>query len=378
MKFSLALIATLFTSAAAIEISEVKADSKFGMDLLSKSRRAEENDGDDEVDTTWISGYALKFQGCHHISQWNAEADGDEDVRIETKRLARFRLCPVDSCSKNSGAGCSGKYGDYIVDMDTFLATYMENKEEAQEEACEDYGQNTCDCYYSDDEEGCMQTCYANAGMTECYDQDEGEYYGQAKQIEVADYLECTQYGGGRRLDENDGDGDGDAAYYVGPYCSDQGGKIVLGMFTDDTCTEFADDYGGRSTFESMTGTSLPYSSTSIVDSDCYSCAGETEKNDNGYYETETKEACGDLYDVAGKCESYLSGEVSDVNESACTYMQGIKITRKNGIIISGMATKNKVASVFIGMFSVSFVLLGSYVYYLKTKLDRGAVNLSD
>lgn len=376
MKFSLALIATIFTSAAAVvEISEVRADSKFGMDILAKSRRTNDNEsGDNDVDTTWISGYSLKFQGCHHISQWNADADEDEDVRIESKRLARFRLCPVNSCSSSSGAGCNGQYGDYIVDMDTFLAMYMDNKEEADEQACEDYVTNSCDCYYADDKESCEETCWANAGMSDCYEQEQNQYY--QKKLDVADYMECTQYGAndeGRRLNDN-----GDSAYYIGPYCSDQGGKIVLGMFTDDSCTVFADDYGGRVAFETMAGTSLPYSTTSIVDTECYSCAGETEKNEYGYYETSTKEACSELYEVAGKCESRLSGEVSTVNESACTYMQGIKITRKNGIIISGLATRNKVASAFIGIFSCSFVLLGSYVYYLKTKLDRGSVNLSD
>ena len=383
MKFSLALVATLFTSAAAVEsISQVRADSKFGMDLLSKARRAEEN-GDEEVDTTWIANYALKFQGCHHISQWNSEADGEDDVRIETKRLARFRLCPIDSCSANSGGGCSSKYGDYIVDMDTFIASYLTNKQEAQEEACETAEAN-CDCdYYAnngyDSEEACMSACLTNAGYSDCVEVEEDEYY--QKPIQAEDYVECTAYAGaGRRLEDNGNDDEDDGGYYIGPYCSNNGGKIVLGMFTDDTCTQFADEYGGRTTFESTFGSSLPYSQESIVNSDCYTCAGEQEQNEYGYYVASTKEACGELYQYAGKCESKLSSEVGEsyINENACTYMEGVKITRKNGIIISGLATKNKVASAFIGMFSVSFVLLGSYVYYLKTKLDRGSVNLSD
>jgi len=58
--------------------------------------------------------------------------------------------------------------------------------------------------------------------------------------------------------------------------------------------------------------------------------------------------------------------------------MKGIKITRSNGVIISGATNKNKVASAFIGIFAVSFVLLGAYVYYLKTKLDRAKINLQE
>lgn len=76
MKLTLALVASLVTGSFALQsISEVKAESNFGMDLLSKARRVEEA----EVDTTWISGYSLKFQGCHHVSQWNAAADGEDD-----------------------------------------------------------------------------------------------------------------------------------------------------------------------------------------------------------------------------------------------------------------------------------------------------------
>jgi|AntRauTorckE5430_2_1112549.scaffolds.fasta_scaffold03231_2 hypothetical protein len=368
MKYSLALVATLFTSAVAVDsLSQVKADSKFGMDLLSKARRAEGNNGDDSVDTTWISGYALKFQGCHHISQWNSEVDDENDVRIESKRLARFRLCPVDSCTNSNSAGCSNKYGDYIVDMDTYLASYVANKQEMCETA-----EENCSCDYYDDASSCIATCLEDAGYSQCIEVDDST-------INPEDYTECTAYAGSneRRLEGNGDDGNG---YYVGPYCSDNGGRIVLGYFTDDTCTEFADDYGGRNAFKSTYGTSLPYSTTSIVDTDCYSCAGDTEENQYGYSTTSTKESCGELYETAGKCESKLSNEIGEdyINESACTYMEGIKITRRNGIIMSGLATKNKVASAFIGMFSVSFVLLGSYVYYLKTKLDRGSVNLSD
>ena len=247
MKLAIATIASLFASAAAVEISSVPADSKLGMNLLSKARRAEQ-DGEAEADMTWISGYALKFQGCHHISQWNAEADGDEDVRIETKRLARFRLCPIESCSSSSGAGCSGKYGDYIVDMDTFLQTYVETKQEELEEKCESK-KYYCGCDGADDEEACLQNCFTNAGADyyDCIEEEEEQNaYGYNNlnangevKLNYANYLECAQYQG---ANGNNNGGDGNA-YYVGPYCSDQGGKIVLGLFTDDTCTEFADEY---------------------------------------------------------------------------------------------------------------------------------------
>ena len=367
MKLTLAVAATLITGTAAQIISSVPADSKFGLGLLSKARRVADAQ---EADSTWIANFSLKFQGCHHISQWNANADGDDDVKIETKRLARFRLCPVDSCSSDNAYGCKSGYGDYIVDMDTFLETYMANKEEVDAANCETYADTYCGCVDNGDdqynEETCQQKCFKKAGMEECVEKD--QYYTN---IDAADYLVCAAYaaGGDGRARRLDGAAD---AYYIGPYCSDQGGAIQLGMFTDDSCTEFADEYGGKNAYKTLTGNTLPYSSSSIVDSKCYSC----KEGADGYYET--SEACSSMYGVSGKCESEISSTVANYNSNACTYMEGIKTTTSSGIISSANLNSNKVASAFVGIFAVSFVLLGSYVYYLKSKLDRGSINLSD
>jgi len=369
MKFTL-LASAIAAVTARVEVSEVKADSKFGIDLLSKSRRVEGN-ADAAVDTTWVAGYALKFQGCHHISQWNAEADEAEDVKIESVRLARFRLCPIDTCSSSSVKGCGSGYGDYIVDMDTFLASYLENKEEVEKNQCEQYNYYNCNCDNADDEEKCEYQCYKSAGMDYCIENDIYGYEDE-DEFELANYLECAQYGGRRRKLDGANENAGNGYYnemYIGPYCSNQGGAIVLGAFTDDTCTEFADSEGGKTTFYTTTGKVLPYSSDSIVDTSCWSCQDE----ENKYY---AKDTCTQVYATAGKCETNLG--TSYPNTNACSYMSGIKIAGTNGIINSGAGASNKVASAFIGIFSISFVLLGSYVYYLKTKLDRGKINLSD
>jgi len=388
MKLALALISAVFGAASAtpqIEITSMKADSKFGMSLLSKARKMEQN-GEAEADYTWITDYSLKFIGCHHISQWNGEVDDADEVRISTVRLARFRLCPTASCSSKSAQGCSSSYGDYVVDMDDFLGSYLENKQEVIEEQCENYSANTCNCeYYNGDEQQCEYNCFMNAGMSQCVDQDQNanQYgYNQGLQFELEDYLQCAQYApqnnnGNRRLDGNADDG-AEQEYYIGTYCASQGGSVVLGMFTDDACTNFADYNGGRTTFYSLEGESLPYSDTSIIDDECYTCQDMGEANQYGYQEVDVKEACTNVYNIAGKCETGLSGYNSYPNENACQYISGIEITSANGIINSGAGSSNKVADAFIGIFACSFVLLGSYVYYLKTKLDRGKINLSD
>jgi len=370
MKLGFALLSSL---SGAFGMS-IPADSEIGTNVLSKARRL-----DEEVDITWVAGYDIKFNGCHTVAQWNNdEDDGEDDVRVQTKRLVRFRLCPAGYCSDDSAYGCKEGYGDYVVDMDTFVESFLENKQEYLNQKCETFVENG-GCYCEDngddqfDEEQCMNTCYSSNGMNYCIE-DEDE-------LNVNEYAACAEYDPpeannyyNRKLEEEE------VAYFLGPYCAEQGGSIHLGLFTEETCTNFADSDGGRTTFESISnGQAMPYSaysSTSLVDSNCWSC--ERKDEENGYYNAykELNEMCETLYPTSAKCEEHLS--VDYPNENACNYLEGIKMVRSSGVIYSGSSSKNKVASAFIGIFAVSFILLGAYVYYLKSKLDRGRINLSD
>lgn len=395
MKFTLSLLsaAALVSSSAAREVHEVSAESKFGQSILSKARQLNNNNNNNQAngqDQTWIANMSLKFMGCHKISQWNAEADGEEDVRIETKRLAKFRLCPSNLCSDNKGMGCKKGFGDYIVDLDDFLASYLENKQEVEYQNCQNHAANKCNCGNADDQEYCLNKCYKSAGMYECIQND--EYYGN--QFQVENYLECAQW-----EPSNNQNANGRALayyqnqqeqYYIGSYCSAQGGAVNLGVFTDDACTVPADSTYGRSTYYKLEGKSLPYGEESIVNTKCWSCEDNANQAENGYYvQAMPKQACTDVYDVAGKCETYIQGPDSNDssntwtyftrNTNGCGYMSGIQTwIGSNGIINRGNRGGNKVASAFIGIFGIAFVGLGSYVYFLKTKLDRGRINLSD
>jgi hypothetical protein len=369
------------------KISSIQADSELGQNLLSKARKLEENG---EVDFTWVAGFSIKFQGCHHVSQWNDEADGDEDVRIETKRLIRFRLCPTDSCSATSSSGCSADYGDYIIDMNTFLQTYYQAVENYNQYRCEYTSQVLCDCADGDDKgddfnpELCEYDCYVEHGIESiCSDrnpyEDDQQQQQQGEQFDLADYVECREariQNNGRMLEQNN-------QYFVGPYCAEQGGAIFLGLFTDDTCTTYADENGGATTYSSLAGTSLPYAAESIITLDCISCKEPADFNqdgNDGEDADEVIEMCEQIYGMAGKCEAGLeaTGYVSKANNNACNYISGIKVVRKDGIITQVGSKANKTASIFIGIFVVAFVLLAAYVYYLKTKLDRASINLSD
>jgi hypothetical protein len=373
MKLTLVALVTLFASVAA-SVTEISANSVLGKDLVHKARRVEEGDND-EFDATWVSGYAVKFQGCHHIKQWNGDADDESDVKISTTRLIRFRLCPASSCSASKAAGCTSGYGDYIIDMDTFMNSYFEAKRQETEYNCEYQLANVCDCDDDDgkgddfNEEYCEYDCYVAANMMECvdnnpYTDDEADN----NDFDIEDYMQCTQLevnnnNDRRQLEEGD---DNAVYYYVGPYCAKQGGSVYLGLFTDNTCTEFA-----TVTFESLTGFEMPYDGKSIIDEECLSCLEKDGDNDNDGNDADSvSEGCEGMYTTSGKCEAKLpSGMVTYPNNNACTYMEGIRVVRQDGIIDTGSTRSSAVATAFIVIFSMSFAAMAFYVWYLRTRL---------
>jgi len=402
MKFLIAALALIGASAArplkSHKLANVAADSKMGASLLSKARKLEQEE-EGEADMTWVAGYSIIFQGCHHVSQWNDEADGEEDVKIQTKRLVRFRLCPTGTCSSNNAGGCNSGYGDYVLDMNEYLDSYLQAVEEQNQWDCENLENNVCACNDDDanqqgddfDEEKCLYDCYKKYGKEDIcadnnpYEDDEAEQ----EKFELNEYMECQQYDfpedEERKLEEAEEE---EVEYYLGPYCANNGGDIYLGLFTDDACTNFAaeDGTGGSSVYSEMAGETLPYSyetKQSVVAFKCMSCQepeednGDNDNNNNGEEEeVRVSEFCENTYQNSGKCESGLG--IDNPNENACNYMEGIKIVRKNGVINSTAGSANKTATVFIGIFVVAFVLLAAYVFYLRTKLDRASINLSE
>mmetsp|Transcript_30398 Transcript_30398/g.36126 ORF Transcript_30398/g.36126 Transcript_30398/m.36126 type:complete len:406 (+) Transcript_30398:126-1343(+) len=370
--------------------SALTTNSELGRTIISSARRLEDGD-DDEVDYSWLTGYSLKFQGCHRIKTWNGAADEENEVKIEVTRLARFRLCPTDKCSQRTSSGCSKDYGDYIVDVYRYVSAYSQAQRKQDEYQCQSYLYSHCDCEDSDDKgddfdkDICEYQCYKNGRKNSCiennpYYDDEyqnQEYYLDDRTLEKY-YEGCTQFSvnDDRRLE---GDDDDEEVYYIGLYCADQGGRIYLGMFTDDKCTNFADKNAGRTTYKELTGGQvLPYSDYSMVRTDCVSCEDqeqeqhdEDQNDDEAEAEALISEACQEVYYAAGKCETQMadSGGPSTLSKQFCYYMEGIKIIRKDGIIDTSFSRPNKVASFFIFLFAVSFVLLGAIIYYFRMKL---------
>lgn len=390
--FFLSAILGLTSSAKDVPLkASISASSAMGQSILSQARKLEDNNADDnaEIDYTWVANMSLKYQGCYHTQVWNDDANGDEDVRVSTQRLVRFRLCPSDACLSDNPAGCKSGYGDYVIGMETYLASYLDIVQRDHEYSCkmeEEYGDGAA-CEDADNKDYCQYDNYMAKGMEYCidknpYEEDNGGG-GQNNNQDQGEWLNkiaegCQQFkvnNNRRNLEEDQQD-----AYYMGAYCSENGGSIHVGLFTEDSCSVFADDNSGADTYLSLAGTDMPYATTTLIGSECVSCKEPkdvNQNNENDQYDVdEVKESCEELYQAAGKCEEAL--DITNPSTSACNFMEGIKIYRKNGELIYSKAKAGTTASVFVGLFATAFVLTGGYAYYLKTKLDRSKVALSE
>jgi len=294
---------------------------------------------------------------------------------IQRKQFARFRLCPANKCSKR-GAGCKSNYGEYVVDLYTFLEAYTESKERSRRSICENAAwlckckdENRDDDGDVDDnfEYNCEYQCYNKKGLKDCLqelerEQNERNYGGDENEFRLEEYArECREFGRDRRRLDND------YGYYIGPYCAKQGGDIYLGMFSDDTCTNFADNNNGVSTYKSLTGTWLPYKATSIVQKDCVTCIEPEryEEEDDGDDDTvEISDNCMEMYRMAGKCESNM--KIDYPSENACGFVYGLQAYNEKGVPDnSGSA----VMTFFTTLFLMSSCALVFYSVYLYKKL---------
>ncbi|KAL3789220.1 hypothetical protein HJC23_002805 [Cyclotella cryptica] len=393
---------------ATLQSEGISAESSFGRHLISQARRVEQNGN---YDMSFMANYSIKFLGCHHVTQWNSDADEDDgdqqnnnqgnangnemslsNSRIQSKGLVRFRLCPSNSCRDGFSVGCSKDYGEYVVDMVQFLEVYVAWQMEEQEYKCATY-RNTCykECFESTNG-NCYTKCYNKYGVNVALCASADEYgnaysgYGDntaSTPFTLEDYLECAEYDFG-------GDTD-DVVHYLGPYCAQQGGDIRLGFFTDDTCT-LASAYQATY-FEKLTGIEVPYTKNAIVSTSCISCEMkddastgyqqdyynyDAQGNKNYYAAKYVNEMCGTMYMQSGKCETNMNSEdVPYPEEGACAYIEGVKRLKSDGIIRNSNTVSSKPAAISIGVFTGLAVMLGGYVYYLKSKIARSRVNLA-
>ena len=146
-----------------------------------------------------IENYSIKYTKCATVQSYSDDLAAAEytDTVLAAQRFAMFRLCPSDECNASSENGCSNNYGEYIVSLDLFLLSMLENQEQRVAGYCE-YCQN------------CATIEAAKHFKTEVMSAKETavEAAKQAYDAWYEDWL-ATQYANGNDVDQdNDGNVD--------------------------------------------------------------------------------------------------------------------------------------------------------------------------
>eukprot|EP00934_Nitzschia_sp_Nitz4_P003265 Nitzschia sp. Nitz4//scaffold397_size11424//2285//3793//NITZ4_009039-RA/size11424-snap-gene-0.11-mRNA-1//-1//CDS//3329550278//3255//frame0 len=395
MKLSIALTAITATLASANPFAPAKsansAKSAYVSKLTSGARVVRALEEDYAVD---ISTYSLKFQRCQFVKSYDDElAENEESVTVlSTKRFVVFRLCPSSSCSS-----CNSGYGEYIVDLETYLQTTVEYQQELQEEMC-----NACqECgNWGGDEEGAQDEGerirrkleQSNVDCDTCYnDCLKMENLEENGYVEATDFIEC------QRLYDNEDDDQ--AALYGGAMCDSNGYKINIGVFTDEDCT-IQDATKDVNDYLENDGVQLQLSHALLkttYSSSCISCTQPQDANEDGdedgdEQEAATLELCENLYEASAKCESshsfaasyYQSANQAASEDAVCDFISSVlsgTYDETGDIAVTGSSSYSSGSSTSGGQrtalvfFILSTAGLAVYAAMLHSKLTKGGAS---
>jgi len=290
MKFGFSLIASLLipVSAAAVDtLFTRKTPNDAKAKLLSKARSLANNNNN----AVTLTEYVVKFEKCQFVKSFDDElaANDQSSSVLATRRFVIFRLCPEGSCSS-----CNYGYGEYVIDLDSYLqyaVDFVQQKQQAMCNSCQNYCYNDNNNYGNNNGNGyvdcstCVGDCSAIANM---------ENLGY---VDATSYIECTQV-----YEANDDSN----ALYAGAMCSSSGEKIKIGIFSDEECTIHTNndisDYLGYDENGQKLQMSYGLLSEVYENDECITCI-EDNGNANNYY-PESNELCEGLYGEAAKCES--------------------------------------------------------------------------
>ena len=358
-------------------------------DPAKQLRRFLDGESSSSTSDSWISSYSMQFQGCHDTLQYRSNNNNNNKNnnnnnhggKIYNRRLVRFSLCSgcsststytnsTTSSSSTKGT-CTNGAGEYVLDMRVFLSVFVKSQMTFRKVTCQSALTN-CGCSQADDDSSSFSSC-----AQKCFASDNSLGYcflmQQMEDLDLDDlYLECTAV----KLNNHQ--------YFVGPYCSDDGSQILLSVFTDNSCSVEA-GYGTWSKYNNnnnndrsklFTYYSPSGNSNSIVGFDCVSCAADStdDKVDDTYTSNGVKQMCDYLYQQSGKCET--SSAMSYPNTDACNYIEGIKMTLNDGRVVY-KERPSKATGAWIGIFAMSTIVLGAYVYYLQVKVHHAIVQLN-
>ncbi|KAL7509528.1 hypothetical protein ACHAXN_006515 [Cyclotella atomus] len=341
--------------------------------LMQHSRHLEDNNDDQQVQNNTgfdLSQYSVKFEKCQTTKQYDANNNNNGNSVLLTKRFIIFRLCPDDSCSN---------YGEYLIDMDSYLQAAIPQLEAMQEQYCEE-----CNACVNVDDDGCngvdVDTCYQKC--TNIANMESNGY------VDAALYTQCG------KVYQNQNTG---VAYYAGAMCSSSGTKIKIGLFSDQTCSTLAEADNIDHYIKNDNGYNVKLSYHLLKQT--FSAADGGNFVVNCYQDGGVSDMCQNLYEEAGKCESTYgfagmsydaesySSQISN-EQQVCEFISKIKAghyDQTGEIVLTGLSTYSlsganlSDSQIFaLTFFVVGVVGLALYAFYLRRKVVGSQKALSD
>jgi len=324
----------------------------------------EDNDGDVFYSETLpedLANYSIKYQGCAvqnglAADDWFGEAP--EEAYMEETAFVRFNLCPTDQCKSSHAQGCNDdSAGKYFLEMNTYLRYQLEWQRENNEMTCDYYYQLA---EYAAEEAGedFDEDSYVWPMYCEKYFEDENV---ELEYFDMADYIECAEvadtYGN---------------VYYMAAACSEQNGAVVFQVYSDESCT-----VESEKSADDIFGYTVLWDQKSLMAAECISCE-ESQLNSNADDEEDADEVlefCEVMYQRSGSCEP---SDVLTGYQSSCSAIADISMLLSDGTwaqVTNG--SNSTAAAVFVGLFSLSTLLLGAWTLHLRGQIEKHSVNLA-
>jgi len=130
-----------------------------------------------------LTARSFKYSGCAAIKAFDPDRAAQNGNPMVVDTYAVFRLCPEDSCNKYSLTGCGKNYGEYVVEMSTYLEFMLEFYESHYGAYCEYC--YPCDYTYQVMKRQTQGNCYEEMNVMEYTEQQDiqqmawGDYYQQ-------------------------------------------------------------------------------------------------------------------------------------------------------------------------------------------------------
>jgi len=131
-----------------------------------------------------LASRSFKYAGCAAIKTYDVERARENENPMVLDNFAVFRLCPADHCNQYSATGCTKNYGEYAVDIKTYLMYLLAFYNEEYEGFC-DYCRP---CDYQVQNIAKIETKMCLQAESE----NQFQYYAQLRQQAYTDYVEAN------------------------------------------------------------------------------------------------------------------------------------------------------------------------------------------